>query len=125
MNYNPQQHHRRSIRMPGYDYTEPGAYFVTICTNGRTCLFDDPVLRRVVETYWRSIPRHAAQVALDVSVVMPNHVHGILILQDLAPTCLSGGFIGCYRRHIQGGHRTPHQFHPAHAGSKCMAAQLL
>jgi REP element-mobilizing transposase RayT len=84
MNYNPQQHHRRSIRMPGYDYTEPGAYFVTICTNGRTCLFDDPVLRRVVETYWRSIPRHAAQVALDVSVVMPNHVHGILILQDLA-----------------------------------------
>ena len=86
MTYNPQQHHRRSIRMQGYDYTQPGAYFVTICTHSHACLFDDPVLRRVVETYWRAIPRQARHVALDAWVVMPNHLHGILIIQDPAPS---------------------------------------
>ena len=48
--------HRRSIRLPGYDYTQPGAYFVTICTQDGECLFDDPVLRRVAESMWQRIP---------------------------------------------------------------------
>ncbi|MGC8787350.1 MAG: transposase [Anaerolineae bacterium] len=80
MGYNPEKHHRRSIRLPGYDYTQPGAYFVTICTQNRECLFDDPVLRAVVETCWQAIPRHIPQVKLDAWVVMPNHVHGIIVV---------------------------------------------
>jgi putative transposase len=76
--------HRRSIRLPGYDYTQPGAYFVTICTQDGECLFDDPVLRRVAETMWQRIPSHFGQVSLDASVVMPNHAHGILIISDTA-----------------------------------------
>jgi putative transposase len=76
--------HRRSIRLPGYDYTQPGAYFVTICTQDGECLFDDPVLRRVAETMWQRIPSHFGQVSVDASVVMPNHMHGILIITDTA-----------------------------------------
>ena len=72
--------HRRSIRLPGYDYSQSGAYFVTICTQNGECLFDDPVLRRVAETLWQQIPSHSSQVSLDASVVMPNHTHGILLL---------------------------------------------
>ena len=86
MKYDPKKHHRHSIRMKGYDYTQPGVYFVTICTDNRECLFDDPVLRRVVETYWRAIPRHATHVALDAWVVMPNHLHGIVVIEDYAAT---------------------------------------
>lgn len=86
MKYNPQQHHRRSIRMPGYDYTQPGAYFITICTHGRACLFNDPVLRGVAETYWRAIPQQARHVALDAWVIMPNHLHGILVINNPAPS---------------------------------------
>jgi putative transposase len=82
MNYDPRKHHRRSIRLSGYDYTQPGAYFVTICTQNRECLFDDPVLRSVVETHWQAIPRHVPHVTLDAWVVMPNHVHGIIVITD-------------------------------------------
>jgi putative transposase len=76
--------HRRSIRLPGYDYTQLGAYFVTIRTQDGACLFDDPVLRRVAETMWQRIPSHFGQVSLDASVVMPNHMHGILIISGIA-----------------------------------------
>jgi putative transposase len=86
MKPDPQTHHRRSVRMPGYDYTQPGAYFVTICTHHRECLFDDPVLRRVAETYWQAIPSHATHVTLDASVVMPNHLHGIIVIEGHRPT---------------------------------------
>jgi putative transposase len=80
--YDPNKQHRRSIRMRGYDYAQPGAYFVTLCTHNRECTFDDPVLRRVVETHWRAIPRHGPHVTLDAWVVMPNHVHGIIVIGD-------------------------------------------
>jgi len=91
--YNPEaamkhgtgKHHRRSIRMPGYDYSQPGAYFVTICTQGRECLFHDPVLRSVVETHWQAIPGHASHIALDAWVVMPNHLHGIIVITHRYP----------------------------------------
>jgi REP-associated tyrosine transposase len=73
---------RRSIRLPGYDYAQPGAYFVTICTHGGECLFDDPLLRRVAETVWQELPRHFPRLSLDAWVVMPNHFHGIPILSD-------------------------------------------
>ncbi|MGC9395158.1 MAG: transposase [Anaerolineae bacterium] len=88
--YNPQIHHRRSIRLKGYDYAQSGAYFVTICTQGRVCLFGDVVdgemvlnpFGQVVATYWERIPRHFPNVQLGAWVVMPNHIHGIIIITD-------------------------------------------
>ncbi|MCG2768159.1 MAG: transposase [Chloroflexota bacterium] len=80
--YDPDKHHRRSIRLKGYDYTLPGAYFVTIVTHGRELLFDDAILHRVVETFWQRIPGHTLHVELDEWVVMPNHLHGIIIITD-------------------------------------------
>jgi putative transposase len=77
--------HRRSIRMPAYDYTSPGSYFLTICTQDRRPLFEDRHLAALVEDVWRSLPRHHPEASLDVFVVMPNHVHGILGLHLEAP----------------------------------------
>ncbi len=77
---------RRSIRLKGYDYGQPGAYFVTICTRGRVHLFGEVAngemrlneLGRVAEWYWRHIPQHAPYVELDAFVIMPNHIHAII-----------------------------------------------
>jgi putative transposase len=78
--FDPSRHHRRSIRLPGYDYRSAAAYFVTICTHERELLFEDPILRRVAESLWQRIPRHFPHVQLDAWVVMLNHVHGILVI---------------------------------------------
>lgn len=86
MRYDPDKHDRRSIRLPEYDYAKPGAYFITICTHNRTCLFGaviDGRMRlnpfgRVVADEWRRTERLRDNVALDAFVVMPNHVHGII-----------------------------------------------
>ncbi len=88
--YDRDKHHRRSIRLQGYDYTQAGAYFVTIVTYGRELLFDDPVLRRVAETMWQRIPRHFPHVELDEWVVMPNHIHGIVVITDVGATHSTG-----------------------------------
>ena len=86
----PDAHHRRSIRLKHYDYSQPGAYFVTICTHARACVFGDVVdgtmvlndAGKMAAQCWRAIPEHFPHVALDVFVVMPNHVHGILFIRD-------------------------------------------
>lgn len=86
--YDPQIHHRRSIRLQGYDYTQPGAYFVTVITRQRTCLFGEVVngemklsdLGQIADECWRAIPDHFPFVELGVHVVMPNHVHGIIMI---------------------------------------------
>lgn len=78
MRYNSEIHHRRSIRLPGYDYSGAGAYFVTICTYKKACFLDDSRLKREVELQWRSVGRYRRGVAMDEFVVMPNHVHGII-----------------------------------------------
>jgi len=98
MPYDPQRHHRRSIRLPGYDYTQPGAYFITIVTHQRMPLFGDIVdgemrlndAGRVVEGCWLDIPSHFPHVALDAFVIMPNHVHGILWIVETPPTGTTG-----------------------------------
>ncbi len=92
MPYNPKIHHRRSIRLPNYDYSRPGAYFVTICVQDRSCLFGDVVggemwlndVGRVTCDCWDDIPKHFPHVHLDAFVIMPNHVHGILVIADFA-----------------------------------------
>lgn len=79
-------HHRRSIRLPGYDYSAAGNYFVTLCTHERQHLFGSVVDGKVrlnavgakVQEGWRAIPEYFPHVALDAFVIMPNHVHGIV-----------------------------------------------
>lgn len=81
---------RRSIRLPDYDYAQAGSYFITICTQGRACLFGDAADGRMVlndagrmaEKCWMDIPDHFPHVELDLFIVMPNHVHGILVIVD-------------------------------------------
>lgn len=76
------------LRLRGHDYSGPGSYFVTICTNDRPCLFGtihDGVMALstaglVIESWWYSIPREYPDTLLDAMVVMPNHIHGIVSL---------------------------------------------
>ena len=74
---------RHSLRYSGWDYHQSGYYFITICTHNRKCLFDQPCLRHIAETYWQKIPSYKSPVPvwLDEWVVMPNHVHGIIHLE--------------------------------------------
>ena len=76
---------RRSIRLPDYDYSQPGAYFVTICTHQRTLLLEVPEYRQIIVDAWQDLPNHYPCVALDAFVVMPNHVHGIIVLEGDGP----------------------------------------
>jgi REP element-mobilizing transposase RayT len=69
------------MRLKGYDYRSPGAYFVTICTRGRECVLDDPVVMGIVTDVWHALPGWFPAIILDEFVVMPNHVHLIVWLQ--------------------------------------------
>ena len=92
MPYDRFKHHRHSIRLRGYDYTQVGAYFITIVTHAscRECLFGDIAdgemqttdLGRVVAECWDALPSHFPNVELDEFVVMPNHLHGIVVIGD-------------------------------------------
>ena len=100
MRYDPWKHHRRSIRLAGYDYVQIGAYFVTIDSFRREYLFGDVVgnkmmlnsAGRIVEMCWYDIPFHFPDVTLDASIVMPNHIHGIVwIVGDGRGAAFGGG----------------------------------
>ena len=73
--------HRRSIRLPYYDYAQGGGYFLTICTHERRMLFENDRIAAIVTAAWEDLPNHHPNVELDEFVIMPNHVHGILILR--------------------------------------------
>jgi REP element-mobilizing transposase RayT len=83
-------YNRHSIRLHNYNYTQPGAYFVTLCTHERECLLGnitDGTLRLgplglVIEECWQALPRYFHAVELDAFVIMPNHVHGIICIVD-------------------------------------------
>jgi REP element-mobilizing transposase RayT len=85
-----QQHHRRSIRLREHDYSRAGAYFVTICVRDRTCplgTIDDGMcalsnVGHIVENAWQNLVISFAGTILDEYVIMPNHVHGIIIIAD-------------------------------------------
>ncbi|MCR4406304.1 MAG: hypothetical protein NUW24_05200 [Anaerolineae bacterium] len=78
MPYDPRKHHRRSIRLKRYDYSSPGAYFITICTRKRECVLDDPIVTGIITDVWHALPGWFPTVGLDEFIVMPNHVHFIL-----------------------------------------------
>jgi len=91
--YQPDIHHRRSIRLKGYDYAQAGTYFVTICMQNRECLFGDIVdgemvlndAGRMVQNVWDEIPKYYADIETDECVIMPNHIHGIIIIVGAGP----------------------------------------
>ncbi|MBI5295644.1 MAG: transposase [Chloroflexi bacterium] len=97
--FDPQQHHRRSIRVKGYDYTEPGAYFVTIVTYRRDPLFgkiENGIMLlndfgKIADECWRAIPEHFPTVELGVHMIMPNHVHGVIGIR--ADVSISNGIV--------------------------------
>ena len=92
MPYNPNIHHRRSIRLKGYDYSQKGAYFITLCVKDRECIFgafNDGIMElncfgEIVRDTWKDLPNHNADIVLDQYIIMPNHFHGIIIITDLA-----------------------------------------
>ena len=83
---------RRSLRLRGYDYRRAGAYFVTICAQDQACLFGNVVdecmslndAGHMLARLWNDIPARFADVEIDTFVVMPNHMHGIIVLPDAA-----------------------------------------
>ena len=99
MKYNPEKHKRRSTRLQDYDYTQAGAYFVTICTLQRQPIFGDidedgemllNTVGCIAQEEWERTAQVRANVLLDEFVVMPNHIHGIIIL--------NGDSVGVCRR---------------------------
>lgn len=88
---------RRPVRLREYDYSAAGYYFVTICTHNRECLFWNgvraglepaPTLNRMGELVlqtWLDLPKHTTGIRLDRFVIMPNHVHGIIVLESMSP----------------------------------------
>ncbi len=82
--FDPHKHHRRSIRLPGWDYRTPGFYFVTICTYQHEYLFENEVYFDIAVNALQHIPQqpHAQHVALDEWMVMPNHAHVIFEFTD-------------------------------------------
>ena len=90
--------HRRSIRLRGYDYTQAGAYFVTICTQDRACLFGEIIdgqmrlnaAGHIVHDEWLRTEALRPNVELDAFVVMPNHFHGIIVLDPDCGDTLDG-----------------------------------
>lgn len=86
--YNPDIHHRRSVRIKGYDYTQPGKHYITIITNDRNHLFGEITngymqLNRygqIVKDQWLKTADIRENVNLDTYIIMPNHIHAIIIL---------------------------------------------
>ena len=119
--YDPDKQHRRSICLQGHDYTQTGAYFATIVTQGREPLCGDVVdgemvlnpYGRVAATMWQRIPCHFPHVQLDEWIAMPNFIHGIIVITD-TPRCRGDAFPARHSDDIS----------PAH-GELSVASQVL
>lgn len=86
MTYNPNKHHRRSVRLKGYDYSQTGLYYITICVQNRACLFGkiengNMILNdagHMIENEWLKLTERFKNIVLHEYVIMPNHFHAIL-----------------------------------------------
>ena len=93
MKYNPEIHHRRTIRLRDYDYSQAGLYFITICTRNRLCLFGRIINEKMVlndagnavNQCWHDIPAHYPDIQLHEFIIMPNHIHGIVGAEYFPP----------------------------------------
>lgn len=90
MRYDSFKHHRRSIRLKDYDYSQEGAYYLTIVAQKRECLFGDVANAEMIlydagemlQRQWLALPERFANMELDEFVIMPNHFHGIVVITD-------------------------------------------
>ena len=97
MKYNPDIHHRRSVRLKGYDYAKEGMYFVTICTQNRIHFFGDVENREMILNpfgeiayrEWEKLPERWPHIELGAFQIMPNHIHGVLLI--LRPYSMENG----------------------------------
>ena len=88
--YNPEIHKRKSIRLKGYDYSQAGLYFITICCDDRICRFghidkNEMILNEngiIAYNEWGKLAERFQNFELDVFQIMPNHMHGIIVLND-------------------------------------------
>ena len=107
----PQTHHRRSIRLPNYDYTQIGAYYITIVTHDREMLFGEVINRemnlsnlgQIAQREWERLPQRFKHIELGAFVIMPDHVHGIIIIRH----CCRGTADYARQDDPQGSRRAP------------------
>lgn len=100
-------HHRRSIRLPGYDYSQPGEYYITMVAFGRKSIFgvvDGDRVRlnpygQIARDCWKEMPIHFPFTEIGPFIVMPNHVHGIIhIVSEIdgrGTACIQGRGKAC------------------------------
>ncbi|HEY9639693.1 MAG TPA: transposase [Coleofasciculaceae cyanobacterium] len=89
MKYNPDKHYKRSLRLKGYDYSSPGAYFITICAHQRQCLFGAVMngemqlseYGQIASNEWLRSQDIRQEINFDAWVIMPNHIHAIVLIQ--------------------------------------------
>jgi REP element-mobilizing transposase RayT len=89
-NSDPKTKQRKSIRLKGFDYSQAGSYFITISTLKKMCLFGEVVdevmqvnpLGKIVQECWTEIPIHFPIVTTDAFVIMPNHIHGVIFINE-------------------------------------------
>ena len=122
MRYDPETHHRRSIRLREYDYSLAGAYFITICAKDRQCLFGqitDGVMGhnaagKIIHACWSDLPRHFRSADLDAFVIMPNHIHGIVVIAERGEALAhsSEGSVGVRGANASPLHVPPHGTQP-------------
>jgi REP element-mobilizing transposase RayT len=84
--YNPEFHRRRSIRLKGYNYSQAGAYFVTICSYKKELIFEDIMVASIINKQWQNLPQNFSSIRLDEFVIMPNHIHFILWIKNVGAT---------------------------------------
>jgi putative transposase len=88
--FDPKIHHRRSIRLKEYDYSQAGAYFITIVTWQRECLFGEIVngemilssFGMIASQQWEKLPKRFKNIELGAYMIMPNHMHGIILISE-------------------------------------------
>ena len=91
MKTNVEKHYRRSIRLKDYNYASAGSYFITICTKNKECLFGNVInstveltsIGRIAHKSWLNINKHFENIELDEFIIMPNHIHGIITINDV------------------------------------------
>ena len=89
---------RRSLRLPSYDYSSNGAYFITICQQDRQPIFKQPELAKILEETWNALPQRFSSVTLDLFIIMPDHIHFILWLRPNKESHPAlGNVVGAYK----------------------------
>jgi REP element-mobilizing transposase RayT len=103
--FDPAKQHRRSIRLQSYDYAEAGAYYLTICVHRRQCLLGEinqstvmlSSSGEVALNIWQRLPQKYPLVELDAFVIMPNHVHGIVVINEVNPAAPLGELVRYFK----------------------------